>query len=76
MLLKGISEKILDNLPPQNIEAEQSVLGCLLIDKEAIIKVADILRPEDFYKEIRARSIMVVSLPSKQMVRVRTPAGA
>jgi len=38
-------------LPPQNLEAEQSVLGCLLIDKEALTKVADILRPEDFYKE-------------------------
>src|SRR3989339_1269973 len=41
-----------NKLPPQNLEAEQSVLGCLLIDKEAIIKVADILRPEDFYKEV------------------------
>lgn len=38
-------------LPPQNLEAEQSVLGCLLIDKEALTKVADILRPEDFYKD-------------------------
>ncbi|MFA6304363.1 MAG: replicative DNA helicase [Patescibacteria group bacterium] len=38
-------------IPPQNLEAEQSVLGCLLIDKEAITKVADILRPEDFYRE-------------------------
>ena len=37
-------------LPPQNIEAEASVLGALLIDKEAIYKIADILRPEDFYK--------------------------
>jgi len=39
-------------LPPQNIEAEQSLLGSLLIDKEAMIKVADLIRPEDFYKEI------------------------
>ncbi|MBU1131500.1 replicative DNA helicase [Patescibacteria group bacterium] len=39
-------------LPPQNLEAEQSVLGCLLIDKEAITKVADILKPEDCYKDI------------------------
>lgn len=38
-------------LPPQNLEAEESVLGALMIDKEAIIKVADILRPEDFYKD-------------------------
>lgn len=40
-----------DRLPPQNIEAEQSVLGALLIDKEAIVKVADFLLPSDFYKE-------------------------
>ena len=38
-------------LPPQNLEAEQSVLGCLLIDKEAITKIGDILRPEDCYRD-------------------------
>jgi len=37
-------------LPPSNIEAEQSVLGSLLIDKDAVIRVADILNPEDFYQ--------------------------
>jgi replicative DNA helicase len=36
-------------LPPQNIEAEQSLLGCLLLEKEAIFKIADILNPDDFY---------------------------
>lgn len=39
----------LDKLPPQNIEAEKSLLGSLIIDREAINKVADFLRPEDFY---------------------------
>lgn len=39
-------------LPPQNIEAEQSILGCLLIDKEAITKIGDILKPEDCYKDV------------------------
>jgi replicative DNA helicase len=39
-----------DKLPPQNLEAEQSVLGCVLIDQEAITKIADILKPDDFYK--------------------------
>lgn len=38
-------------LPPQNIEAEQSLLGCLMIDKDAIIKIADFVSPKDFYKE-------------------------
>ena len=37
-------------LPPSNVEAEQSVLGALLIDKDSIIKVADVLNPEDFYQ--------------------------
>lgn len=41
-------------IPPQNIEAEQSVLGSLLMDKDAIIKVADILRTDDFYREDHA----------------------
>lgn len=38
-------------LPPQNIEAEKSLLGCLLIDPMAIEKVGDFLRVEDFYNE-------------------------
>ncbi len=37
-------------LPPQNIDAEESLLGSLLIDKEAIVKVAEILSPADFYR--------------------------
>ncbi len=39
----------LDKLPPQNIEAEKSTLGALLIDKDAVIKIADLLNAEDFY---------------------------
>ena len=37
-------------LPPQNAEAEESVLGALMIDKDAVVKVTDFLKPEDFYK--------------------------
>lgn len=36
-------------LPPQNLEAEQAVLGAILIDKSAIIRVTDYLLPPDFY---------------------------
>ena len=36
-------------IPPQNLEAEQSVLGSLLIDPSAMLKVADLLLPQDFY---------------------------
>lgn len=40
-----------ERLPPQNIEAEQSVLGSLLIDPDAIIKIGSFLRADDFYLE-------------------------
>ncbi len=35
--------------PPHNIDAEESLLGSLLLDKDALIKVADIVKAEDFY---------------------------
>jgi replicative DNA helicase len=38
-----------DRLPPHNIEAEQSVIGSLLIDRDAIIRVAAMLKADDFY---------------------------
>ncbi len=38
-------------LPPHSLEAEQSVLGAILIDAEAFISVAELLRPESFYLE-------------------------
>ncbi|MDF2460858.1 MAG: dnaC1 [Candidatus Saccharibacteria bacterium] len=36
-------------VPPQNIEAEASLLGSILIEKDAIIKIADIVNADDFY---------------------------
>lgn len=41
----------LSRIPPQSQEAEKATLGSILIDKEALIKVADFLKPEDFYYE-------------------------
>ncbi|KKQ25964.1 MAG: Replicative DNA helicase [Candidatus Woesebacteria bacterium GW2011_GWA1_37_8] len=38
-------------IPPHSIEAEESVLGALLIDKDAIIAIAEFLKPDDFYDE-------------------------
>jgi replicative DNA helicase len=39
----------IDRLPPHNLEAEQSVLGSVLIDRDAIIRIASSVKPEDFY---------------------------
>ncbi len=46
----------LDRLPPQNLEAETALLGCLMLDKDAIIKVADTIISDDFY-DLRHRLI-------------------
>ena len=37
-------------LPPQNIDAEQSLLGALLIDKDAIVRVAELIKSANFYR--------------------------
>lgn len=41
----------LNRLPPQSIEAEQAVLGAIILEGESITKAIEILSPEDFYKE-------------------------
>ncbi len=43
--------KAIGKIPPHSIEAEQSVLGAMLLDREAIISVLESIRPEDFYKD-------------------------
>ncbi len=44
-------------LPPQNIEAEQSLLGSLLIDKDSIVRISEILHPSNFYRSEQHGSI-------------------
>jgi len=41
----------LGRIPPHNIEAEQSVLGAMLLNRETIPTVTEIIKPEDFYRE-------------------------
>ena len=45
------SSHALDRLPPQNIEAEQAVLGAILLENESLPSALEVLKPEDFYKE-------------------------
>ncbi|MDD4084644.1 MAG: replicative DNA helicase [Acholeplasmataceae bacterium] len=42
---------MIDRVPPQNIEAEQAVLGAMMIDREAISKATELLRDNDFYRQ-------------------------
>jgi len=52
-----------DGLPPQNLEAEEAVLGGILLDPDAIGRVADVLQPEAFYlgahREIYRTALML-----------------
>lgn len=41
-------------VPPHNLEAEKSVLGSVMLEKNAIVKVADLIHPEDFYYDTNA----------------------
>ncbi|ATO49373.1 replicative DNA helicase [Brevibacillus laterosporus] len=50
-----MSDLYLDRVPPQNIEAEESVLGAIFLSKEALITAMELLRPEDFYKTSHQR---------------------
>ncbi|MHB0936730.1 MAG: replicative DNA helicase [Armatimonadota bacterium] len=42
---------MLERIPPQSIEAEQAALGAMLLEREAIARAVELLRPEDFYRE-------------------------
>jgi replicative DNA helicase len=44
-------EELPDKLPPKNIEAEKSLLGGLLMDKDAIYKIIDFFQVKDFYEK-------------------------
>jgi replicative DNA helicase len=61
-------------LPPQNIDAEQMVLGAILIENEAIHNVAGTLTPEDFYKEIHRRifTVMVQMFEQREAIDLVT----
>ena len=39
-----------DRIPPQNIEAEQAVLGSVFLDAETIIDAMEYIEPKDFYR--------------------------
>ncbi len=40
-----------EKLPPQNLEAEMSVLGCMLLEEDAIGRAVEILSPQSFYRD-------------------------
>ena len=54
-------ESELLNLPPQNIEAEESLLSAILVDNTALLEVVEILAPEDFYRTAHQKIFAAIS---------------
>ena len=54
------TEVSLQKLPPQNVDAEQMVLGAILIENDSINKVVDVLSPEDFYKDSHRKIFQIM----------------
>jgi replicative DNA helicase len=46
-----VRQEDLEKLPPQNLEAEQSVLGAILLENNALLRALELIGPEDFYRE-------------------------
>ncbi|MEW6523529.1 MAG: replicative DNA helicase [Bacillota bacterium] len=49
-----------ERLPPQSLEAEQCVLGSMLIERQAILRAMEVVGPEDFYREAHRRIFEVM----------------
>ncbi len=54
------AEVSLQKLPPQNVEAEQMVLGAVLIENDSLNKIVETITPDDFYKDIHRRIYTVM----------------
>ena len=63
---------VAERLPPHDIAAEEAVIGSLLIDSEAVFRVASLLRPDDFFRE-RNRWAYEASLALFERSEVITP---
>jgi replicative DNA helicase len=51
----AVVDDVLRRLPPQSLEAEESVLGGILLDNTAMDRVLEFIRPDDFYREAHRR---------------------
>ncbi len=47
----AVAPAALERLPPSNVDAEQAVIGSLLLDRDALVKVSGWLQPDDFFRD-------------------------
>ncbi|MGA3056709.1 MAG: replicative DNA helicase [Candidatus Limnocylindrales bacterium] len=69
---------MIDRLPPQSLDSEQAVLGSILIDRDAIIEIADFLHADDFYRQAHGRiyAVMLELFERREPIDVVTVAEA
>jgi len=59
--LKTGKDPYLYNLPPQSLEAEESILSAILVDNDTLLEVLEILSPEDFYRSAHQKIFSAIS---------------
>ena len=57
-------------IPPQALDLEEAVLGALMLEKDALTEVIDILRPEAFYKESHQRIFKAITSLFRKSVKI------
>lgn len=55
-----MNDLLIDRTPPQNIEAEQAVIGAVFLEPSAIVLASEILVPEDFYRSAHQKIFEVM----------------
>ena len=59
--MKTGKDPYLYNLPPQSLEAEESILSAILVDNDTLLEVLEILSPEDFYRSAHQKIFSAIS---------------
>jgi len=59
--LKTGEDPYLYHLPPQSLEAEESILSAILVDNDTLLEVLEILSPEDFYRSAHQKIFSAIS---------------
>lgn len=56
----------IDRTPPQNNEAEQAIIGAIFIEPNALITAAEVLQPEDFYRQAHQHIFRAMVMMNEQ----------
>ncbi len=59
--LKMGKDPSLYHIPPQSLEAEESILSAILVDNDTLLEVLEILSPEDFYRSAHQKIFSAIS---------------